>query len=64
MQLGKDGITLCNALMRMICNASALAHSARSQFTAVVSPYPMGATMAVMVQREMGRRLSCSRSDM
>ena len=51
-------------LMRIIFRVSALARSLRYQFTAVVFPYPMGATTVVMAQREMGRRLSCSRSDM
>ena len=50
--------------MRMMRSVSALARSSRYQFTAVVFPYPMGATTVVMAQREMGRRLSCSLSDM
>ena len=51
-------------LMRTMYGASALARSARYHSTAVVLPYPMGATTVVMAQREIGRRLSCSRSDM
>lgn len=51
-------------LMRMIRGVSVLARSSRYQFTAVVLPYPMGATAVVSGQRAMGRRLSCSRSDM
>ena len=51
-------------LTRMTVRGSAFARSSRYQFTAVVFPYPMGATTVVRAQREMGRRLSCSRSDM
>ena len=50
--------------MRMIFMVSAFARSSRYQFTAVVFPYPIGATTVVSALWEMGRRLSCKRSDM
>ena len=51
-------------LMRTTRSGPAFARSSRYQFTAVVFPQPIGATTVVSAQREIGRRLSCSRSDM